>query len=377
MTQIDIDDFASGFGEEPGYLDFARVGPVGRAVKDEDYAQMGLLGRARFGTLATLDEQDARVTDAIAAITGFRPDQVVFQPNTSSGLMHALFGFRGGVALSAAEFPSITFAVDRAATALERVSPVWIETDHGHVTPGNLREQLTDSVEAVAVSLVDFRTGYLVDLEGIRQVIGDRMLIVDAMQGFGVVDAPYEVADVVVSGGQKWVRAGWGTGFLALSDRAAELLIPVFSGFNATDAEETPLDEVGEPTRGVRAFQVSNPDSIAQARFAAALEEIADVGVQAINDRLAVKVSRIIDLADEYALPVVSPRAEAERAGIVVVEPPADQLTVLTASLFNHGVTTTTRQGRVRLAPHVSTDEETFDALRGAFTSFSSAALPR
>jgi len=49
------------------------------------------------------------------------------------------------------------------------------------VTPGNIRDQLTASVEAVAVSLVDFRTGYLVDLEGIRQVIGDRLLIVDAI----------------------------------------------------------------------------------------------------------------------------------------------------------------------------------------------------
>ena len=99
------------------------------------------------------------------------------------------------------------------------------------------------------MSLVDFRTGYLADLEGIRQVIGDRLLIVDAMQGFGVVDAPYELADVVVSGGQKWARAGWGTGFLALSDRALEHLTPVLSGFSATDVEGTPLDEVPRPTR--------------------------------------------------------------------------------------------------------------------------------
>ena len=48
----------------------------------------------------------------------------------------------------------------------------------------------------------------------------------------------------------------------------------------------------------------------------------------------------------------------------MVIEPAADQLTVLTASLFNHGVTTTTRGGTVRLSAHVSTDEETFDMLR-------------
>jgi selenocysteine lyase/cysteine desulfurase len=370
---ITLEDYTASFGEEPGYLNFAAEGPPGRAVKDEQYALMGLLGRARFGTIESLFEQDARVRDAIAAVTGFASAKVAFQPNTSIGLMHAMFGLTGGVAMSPAEFPSNTYAAVRAAEAIGAVTPVWLETDHGRVTPGNLRSQLDDSIVAVAVSLVDFRTGYLADLEGIRQVIGDRLLIVDAIQGFGVVDAPYEVADVVVGGGQKWVRAGWGTGFLALSDRAAATIVPVISGFSATESGELPLDEVQAPKAGVDAFQVSHPDYLAQARFAVALEEIAEVGVAAINESIRDKVTRIIDLADEYAVPVVSPRDVAERAGIVVVEPPADQLTVLTASLFNHGVTTTTRQGRVRLAPHVSTDEETFDMLRASFVSYASA----
>lgn len=368
-----IDEHIALFTEEPGYLNFASVGPPGNGVLGEEQAQLGLLARARFGTVDSLLEQDSRVRAAIAAVTGFGTNQVLFQPNTSQGLMHAMFGLTGGIALSPAEFPSMTFAAVRAAEALGVVTPVWLETDHGRVTPGNLKAQLTREVVAVGVSLVDFRTGYLADLEGIRQVIGDRLLVVDAMQGFGVVDAPWEVADVVVSGGQKWARAGWGTGFIAMSDRAAEDLTPVISGFTGTAEPDMPLDAVVPPRKGVGAFQVSHPDPIAQARFAAALEEIAAVGVGAINTAVAERVTRIIDLADEYAIPVVSPRDLAERAGIVVLDPPADQLTVLTASLFNHGVTTTTRQGRVRLSPHVSTDEESFEMLRASFLSFASA----
>ncbi|HEX4400746.1 MAG TPA: aminotransferase class V-fold PLP-dependent enzyme [Galbitalea sp.] len=370
---ISLDDYVASFGEEPGYLNFAAEGPPGRAVKDEEYALMSLLGRARFGTVDSLFGGGDRVRDAIAAITAFDRSQVIFQPSTSIGLMHAMFGLTGGLAMSPAEFPSITYAAVRAAEAIGAVTPMWLDTDDGKVTPGNLRSQLNSSIAAVAVSLVDFRTGYLVDLEGIRQVIGDRLLIVDAIQGFGVVDAPYEVADVVVAGGQKWVRAGWGTGFMALSDRAAAAIVPVVSGFSATESGQLPLDEVQAPKAGVDAFQISNPDYIAQARFAAAVEEIAEVGIPEINASIRDKVTRIIDLADEYAVPVVSPRDVAERAGIVVVEPPTDQLTVLTASLFNHGVTTTTRQGRVRLAPHVSTNEETFDMLRASFVSYASA----
>ena len=375
VTTRSIDDFIEGFTEEPGYLDFARCAPIGNAARDEESAMTGLLARARYGTLDTLTEQDARVRAAVAALTGFRADQVVFQPNTSQGLMHTMFGLTGEVLLSPADFPSSTYAVSRAADSLGALTPRWLETDHGQVTPGTIRQQLSSSTVAVEVSLVDFRTGYLVDLDGIRQVIGDRVLIVDAIQGFGVVDAPYEVADVVVSGGQKWVRAGWGTGFLALSDRAAHALVPVLSGFSGTDAQGTPT-EVLPPSRGARAFSISNPDPIAQARFAAALEEIASVGIPAINSRLAEKVSRIIDLADEFAIDVASSRAEGERAGIVVLVPEPDHLTLLTASLHNHGITSTSRDGSVRLSPHVTTDEDTFTMLRGAFTSYASGIAP-
>ena len=371
---MNIDEFSSRFGEEPVYLDFARVGPVGRAVVEEQFAQTDLLSHARFGALGSLlENQDPRMREAVAAVTGFRADQVAFQPNTSQGLMHAMFGVTGGLALSAAEFPSVTFAAVRSAESLGVLSPLWLETDHGRVTPGNLRDQLTPAITAVAVSLVDFRTGYLADIEGIRQVIGDRLLIVDAIQGFGVTDAPYQVADVVVAGGQKWVRSGWGTGFLALSDRAVEQLTPVFSGFTGTDADEMPLDEVLPPSRSARAFSISNPDPIAQARFAAALEEISTVGVPAIRDRIIEKTTRIIDLADEFGIPVTSSRAENERAGIVVITPAPDQQTILEASLFNHGVTATRRAGSIRLSAHVSTEEDTFDMLRASFTSFGSA----
>lgn len=367
-----IEDYIARFEEEPGYLDYARVGPIGLTVVEEQNALQSALRHARFGSLAPLEGQQDRLRNAVSALTGFPVDQVVFQPNTSQGLMHAMFGMTGGVALAASEFPSLTFAVDRANRALGVLTPLWLETDHGRVTPGNLRDQLTASVTAVAVSLVDYRTGYLADLEGIRQVIGDRLLIVDCSQGFGIVDAPFALADIVASGGQKWVRAGWGTGFLALSDRAIEHLTPVWSGQVA--AEEAPLGVVSSPVRGAAAFQLTSGDPVAQGRFAAALEEIAAVGVPALNAAIADNVSRLLDIADGFAVPVVSPRAHAERAGIVVLEPPADRLTVLAAALHNHGISATTRAGTIRLSAHATTGKETFSMLSASLLSYSTAA---
>ena len=371
-----IDDLASGFTDEPGYFDFAKWGPISSSVADEQRSLVEVQARARFGSEIALTEQAGRVGRAISSLVGFAPDHVVFQPNTSEGLTHAMFGLTGQVLMSPRDYPSMPIAAARSAEALRVLEPVWMDLDHDVVTPAVVQRHLTDEVTAVAVSLVDYRTGYLVDLEGIRQVIGDRLLIVDAIQGFGVVDAPYAVADVVASGGQKWVRAGWGTGFLALSDRALAALTPVFSGVAGSAVTLGSWYHEPQPTLpGAAAFQVTNPDPIAQARFATALEDLADVGVAAVSRAVAERATRVIDLADEFAVPVVSPRDEAERAGIVVLEPSLDQMTTLTAALINHGVTATVRDTTVRLSVHVSTGDDSFEMLRGAFTSFGTSVF--
>ncbi len=375
MTEVSLPELEEQFTDEPGYLDFARIGPIGRPARDEEAAQSSLLGRARFGTLDSLGEQDARSRAAVAALTGLDPEQVVFQPSTSQAMTQALYGIEGETLVSTNEYPGITIAADRAAEALGTIVPVRFTPEHGHVTPDALRDAITPDTAAVVVSLVDFRTGYRIDLEAVRDVIGDRLLVLDAVQGFGIIDAPWHLADAIASGGQKWTRAGVGTGFLALSERGAERIRPVLSGFAAVgDGSVDPL-ETPEPPQGARAFQLSGSDPIAQARFSASLEELAAVGLGSVAARVAENVTRIIDLADEFGLPVVSPRDEAERAGIVVVEPLEHHLTYLAASLHNHGITVTARGGRVRLSPHATTNEETFAMLRAAFISFGTIAV--
>jgi kynureninase len=150
-------------------------------------------------------------------------------------------------------------------------------------------------------------------------------------------------------------------------------LTPVFSGWVGTDADGQTWDEVLDPARAARAYAVSNPDLVAQARFAAGVEEVAAVGVPAISAAVSAAAERVIALADEFAVPVSSPRNPAERAGIVVLEPLPEELTALTAALFNHGITATVRETNARISVHAGTTEETFDMVRAALVSYVSA----
>jgi selenocysteine lyase/cysteine desulfurase len=368
-------EFLSGFGEEPGYLDFAAFGPLSAAVVAENAAQEDALRRARWGVLERLEGGAARMCDAAAMLTGFRADQVVFQPSTTQGIMQVVLGVTGGLLVSQRDHPTLTVAAARAADLLQVLTPLPLDAPDGQVTPGVVRDALTSSTAAVLVSAVDDRTGHVVDLDGIRQVIGDRLLIVDAVQALGAVDLPWSAADVVACGGQTWLRAGWGAAFLALSERAVHRLTPVLSGIGGLAAE--PVEgAVPPPAPGAAGFQISHPDHAAAARLSAALEELTHAGPAAVAALVAARVAQVIALADEFGLPVVSPRAEAERAGIVVLEPLPERLTALTAALFNQGVSVTIRDGRVRISPHAGTTEETIGMLRTALTAYATAVRP-
>lgn len=198
------------FAEPAGYLDFARFGPPSHAVLD---ATARLLEKATHAGPSTVDElmrEETRAKAAAARLCGSDIDHIVLQPHTSLGLLQAAFNAPGGTVLvSAAEFPANTYPWARAEQA-GRLS--MRRLPGGYVTADLVAEALTDDVSMVSVSAVDYRTGYRADLAALREVVGDRLLVVDAIQGFGVIEAPWEVADILVTGGQKWLRSGWGPG---------------------------------------------------------------------------------------------------------------------------------------------------------------------
>ena len=72
-----IDAFLRGFGEEPGYLDYGRLGPLSEVVQDELRLQVDLLGRARYGAVESFLGQDERMRTAVASLVGTQARIVV------------------------------------------------------------------------------------------------------------------------------------------------------------------------------------------------------------------------------------------------------------------------------------------------------------
>ncbi|HWV49514.1 MAG TPA: aminotransferase class V-fold PLP-dependent enzyme [Microbacterium sp.] len=363
-----FEDFLATFDVEPGYLNWAANGPLSPSVRAEVFADADLLGSGRPSSLALVADRIVQAKETAAELLGVPAIELTMQPSATYGLMHAFFGLDGAVIASRAEFPSITLTLERAAHASRgELSPRWIDPQDGHVTPDAVAEALDDEVTALAVSHVDFRTGFRADLAALREAIGpDRLLIVDAVQSFGIVEDDYSVADVVVGHGYKWLRAGRGTGFARFSPAARERIAPVLSGFGGVGGP-LPVDELPAPASDAGAYTVNGPDQLAVARLAVGLGDVRDAGVARIEEAVAEHVDAILEIADRHGIPVRSPRERAQRAGIVTLAP--EHPASLSAALVNAGVVATTRGDAVRVAPHAGTTADTLRMLDDAIAS--------
>lgn len=368
---IALETYLESFDEEPGYLNWASFGPLSPTVRDESAADADQLSSGRPAGISLVDGRGVEARTILAELLGADVDELTLQPSTSYGLQHAFFGLSGDLLLSPAEFPALTVTARRAQDARGRLRVRELDAPGGFVTPDAVGDALTDDVTALAVSLVDYRTGFLADLGALRDVIGDRLLIVDAIQGFGVVEADYAAADVVCGHGYKWMRAGRGTGFARFSSRARERIAPVLSGFIGMDAEVGAAgDGVPAPVAGAAAYAVGGVDTLAAGRLAAAAREIRDVGVGAIAGAVRDRARHMMSLADRYGIPVLTPRGS--HAGIVSLVPEAQDAGALAAALANHGVIATARGGVVRVSAHAGTVADSLQLFGDALADVSS-----
>lgn len=364
-------NYLAAFGEQPGYLNFASFGPPSQPVLATAAALMAEAAEGAVGVSDRLHGEDARARAAFSRLTGFALENISLIPATSYGLFQLAFGVKGKVLVSAGEFPANTYPWLRAQQAgLNEASVMGASMTF--VTPELVAKELTADVTAVAVSAVDFQTGYRADLAGIREVIGaDRLLLVDGIQGFGVIDQDWSVADAVVAGSQKWVRGGWGSGAMAFSAAGLERIAPTLGGWTGVE-HPSQYDGVVHASRAdAGKFGISNLSPFAAGSFATALELIEEAGIGAIAARVAATTAVLAEKLENAGVDVLSPREDERRAGIVVAGFPDGNAAQAHQALALAGISATLHgPHRIRFSAHATTDSESLSHVALILASF-------
>ncbi len=311
--------------------------------------------------------------------------ELAFTPSTSFGfhVIAELLKARGvtEVLTLESEFPSTTLPLLHRGLVLRGVR----RRPDGTFPLEDLAAALTKDTRAVALSVVQFASGYRVDLEGLSRLCRERRLILalNAAQALGQVPLDVKAlgADFLAATSHKWLMAGYGTGVLYVQKEwldAGPLPLGGWLSVEAPDLWQTFAgatrvdDEAGFTVTGTR-FR----------REASALETGAGfVGLYALDaalelhERVGLERTLAHDLGLQAALrkglrargfTPNAPDDAARGSGICVVPVQGAPEDVVRALVKEAQVVTTPRGGGVRLSTHVFNDAEDVEKVLAAF----------
>ncbi|MEV4612532.1 aminotransferase class V-fold PLP-dependent enzyme [Kitasatospora sp. NPDC049258] len=357
------------------YLDHAGLGRLRpRAVAAMRTALEEVLphGSAEVGRLFGARAAARR---AVAALLCCTPDEVAFVPNTSTGVHLVADGldWRPGdrVVVFDRDFPANVRPwqrLERHGVVLDRVP-----MREGGYRPADVAAAIGPATRLVAVSSVNFATGFRCDLAAVCALAAEAgaLVCVDAVQSLGAL--PLSVADTPVdflaAGAHKWLGGPPGTGvFYCRADRL-ELLRRTPTGWfgfqGAAEVSKGPGQLRYDLPERAAAAKVEGGmyDLLGMAGFAAALAELAEIGIDAVAARVLLLADRIRAAAAGLGHTLAVPPGPAADSGIVSLSVPNAGGVRMAEKLIAAGIQVSTPDGLVRISPHYWTADREVDLL--------------
>ncbi len=343
------------------YVDHAATSPLPTPVVEAvrtylEHRQKGITG------LTWELERAERARELIAQLIGApSPATIAFMPNTTLGLAVialALPWVPGDVVLlGAQEFPAVVYPW----RALQRfgVQLRFVPMPDGTLPLERVAEALDERVRVLALSAVQFLSGYRADVEAIGQLCRERgvLFVVDGMQAIGAVRLHVQRAHVaaLACGGAKWLLAPHGTGFLYIAPDLLDHLQPAVLGWLAA---EEPWDffAFDQPLASTaRRFEGGSPNIGGIAGLCAAVELHHAYGPERAEERIRALSGFLMERLRERLpnLEFLTPWEAERRAGIVTVRlQSSDHAEQLVRELAQRRIYCSARLHYVRFSPH-------------------------
>ncbi|HEX7597867.1 MAG TPA: aminotransferase class V-fold PLP-dependent enzyme [Polyangia bacterium] len=366
----DLSRFRSCFpvGDRCHYLNHAGVGPTSTRVRQAVLAWLDDLAANGVINLADWLRREREVRALAGRLIGAEPDEIAFVRSTS----HGLSAFAEGLTWSPGDEIAVCLTEEYPANLypwmnLERrgvmIRPV--ESREGGVTVEAVAAACGPRTRLVAVSSVQFGTGYRTELESLGAFCYERGVVfcVDGSQSVGAFPMDVKAAhiDLLSTNSHEWQLGLTGIGFAYVSGELLPHLRPVSVGWKSI---KTPLD-VDHPRFDLREdaakLEEGTPNTMGIMGLGAALDLLFEVGIAPIAGQIS---EWLAALDPELRAWGCDPRPGREhRAGILTFSPPRGSADAFVASAQAAGIALTARRGRVRVSPHFYNGELERDAL--------------
>ncbi len=322
-----------------------------------------------------LFETLAAARGAAATLVGAAPSDIVLCPNTSFGVNLAAFRLLaeprslGAIVVSDREFPANVYpwlALERHGFEVRRIPTLpngWPDEE------ALVRALDGPDVRALALSSVQFATGYRADVSAFGRLCEERgiLFVVDAIQelGSGPIDVKEAKIDILACGAQKWLCGPWGSGFAYVAPRHREAFDPPmvsWLGFADSGDFEDMLGYRYAFADSGQKFELATLGIQDYAAMEASINMFLATGPAVCRSYVLELQDRVIDWIDSRSdVVLTSPRADERRAGILMFRP-ADVQQTHTA-LTDAGIVCVVREGSIRIAAHVYNRPDEIDHL--------------
>ena len=176
----------------------------------------------------------------------------------------------------------------------------------------------------------------------------------DAIQSLGVVEVDVKSCnvDILAADGHKWLLAPEGAAIFYCADERREQLINTNVGWasvvNPRDFLNYDLTQKPDATR----FEEGSYNSVGLYGLKAAIDLLHDIGIPAIKARVLELTARLITGLAAKGYRVITPKANADRAGIVIFESERHTPAEIYEMLYTENIITAERGSGVRVSPH-------------------------
>lgn len=233
------------------------------------------------------EEHAAAARARLGRLLNAPPAQIGFLTNVAEAMSTVAMGmdWRPGdeVVLVEREFASLVYPWRN----LERfgVRPVFVPKSGGGTDLDRVAAALSPRTRAVAISDVEYLTGFRNDLVGLGRLCRERgvLFAVDASQSLGAVpvDAAAWGADVVAAVGYKWLAAMHGIAVLYVAEAAMARIRPVAPGRLSVAGGWQSRDYALDWHPDARRYQGGAPNWLGIVALAASLGLLEEIGADA------------------------------------------------------------------------------------------------
>ncbi len=240
-------------------------------------------------------------------------------------------------------------------------------------TMEDLQARVTKNTRIVAISHVQFTSGFAADLQKLGDFCQshDIDLVVDAAQSFGSLPLYPEKWHIsaMVSSGWKWLLGPVGTGLMYTSDKFREKLDPVMVGAEVMQQGTDYLNHAWDPHLTAKRFEYSTSPLSLAAALATCINDIhSHYGVEAIAEEIFRLQDIIVAKLDNKRYkPLVF--SKENRSGILAVTCLQNPPEAVAERLQDKNIICSARGGYLRIAPHFYNGDDEMEKTAAALNA--------